>query len=246
MFKTMTTASLAALALAAAMPHDAFAGPDYQAYKRCLANCIRTTPRWSWARAACGADCVADYLDSKISFDARVLPDSSAYVSVHGIDALDWRTPDPRLVVLRINRTPLNLPIEMITLHLMNDNAPPEIGGMIVGQVPGGGQRNGTFALNLPPFPTEGVSTLVAEIRYADVDDVDDVISIAVIGMGTDLPCPADFNGDGFLDFFDLDAFVSCFDGGDCPDGRTADYNADGFVDFFDLDAYVTDFEAGC
>ncbi|QOJ00490.1 MAG: hypothetical protein HRU70_08310 [Phycisphaeraceae bacterium] len=58
--------------------------------------------------------------------------------------------------------------------------------------------------------------------------------------------CPADFNDDGFLDFFDLDAFIECFDGFACPPGKTADFNADGFVDFFDLDAYVNAFDAGC
>ncbi|QOJ00261.1 MAG: hypothetical protein HRU70_07070 [Phycisphaeraceae bacterium] len=58
--------------------------------------------------------------------------------------------------------------------------------------------------------------------------------------------CPPDFNGDGFLDFFDLDAFIECFEGVACPPGRSADYNADGFIDFFDLDAFITDFETGC
>ncbi|QOJ00133.1 MAG: SMP-30/gluconolactonase/LRE family protein [Phycisphaeraceae bacterium] len=61
-----------------------------------------------------------------------------------------------------------------------------------------------------------------------------------------DRPCPADFNADGFVDFFDLDAFVQCFDGQGCPPGKIADFNADGFIDFFDLDAYVAAFEAGC
>lgn len=58
--------------------------------------------------------------------------------------------------------------------------------------------------------------------------------------------CPADFNRDGFLDFFDYDAFVDCFEGGTCPTGSTADFNADGFSDFFDYDAFVEAFEAGC
>ncbi|QOJ00226.1 MAG: S8 family serine peptidase [Phycisphaeraceae bacterium] len=58
--------------------------------------------------------------------------------------------------------------------------------------------------------------------------------------------CGADFNGDGFIDFFDLDAYVGCFDGGSCPAGRSADYNADGFVDFFDLDEFIASFESGC
>ncbi|QOI98975.1 MAG: hypothetical protein HRU70_00095 [Phycisphaeraceae bacterium] len=58
--------------------------------------------------------------------------------------------------------------------------------------------------------------------------------------------CPADFNGDEFVDFFDLDAFIECFEGGACPDGKTADFNGDEFIDFFDLDAFVEAFETGC
>lgn len=59
-------------------------------------------------------------------------------------------------------------------------------------------------------------------------------------------PCAADFNGDGFLDFFDYSDYVSCFETGTCPDGRKADFNGDAFVDFFDYSDYVGAFEAGC
>jgi hypothetical protein len=58
--------------------------------------------------------------------------------------------------------------------------------------------------------------------------------------------CPADFNGDGFVDFFDFDDFVSCFEGTACPGSTTADFNSDGFVDFFDFDDFVVAFETGC
>ncbi|QOJ00348.1 MAG: right-handed parallel beta-helix repeat-containing protein [Phycisphaeraceae bacterium] len=58
--------------------------------------------------------------------------------------------------------------------------------------------------------------------------------------------CAADFNNDGFVDFFDLDAYIECFEGGACPSGRDADFNSDGFIDFFDLDAFVEAFETGC
>lgn len=58
--------------------------------------------------------------------------------------------------------------------------------------------------------------------------------------------CPADFNGDGFVDFFDYDDFVTCFEGGPCPPGRNPDMNFDGFVDFFDFDDFVQAFEQGC
>ena len=58
--------------------------------------------------------------------------------------------------------------------------------------------------------------------------------------------CSADFNGDGFIDFFDYDAFVACFEGVECTPGTTADFNGDGFVDFFDYDDFVAAFEEGC
>ena len=60
------------------------------------------------------------------------------------------------------------------------------------------------------------------------------------------VPCPPDFNGDGFLDFFDYDSYVGCFETGVCPPGKTADFNGDQFVDFFDYDDYVGAFETGC
>jgi hypothetical protein len=58
--------------------------------------------------------------------------------------------------------------------------------------------------------------------------------------------CAADFNGDGFLDFFDYADYVACFEANACAPGTSADFNADGFVDFFDYADYVAAFEAGC
>ena len=56
----------------------------------------------------------------------------------------------------------------------------------------------------------------------------------------------ADFNNDGFVDFFDFNDFVNCFEGGSCPPGASADFNHDGFADFFDFNDFVSAFEAGC
>ena len=53
---------------------------------------------------------------------------------------------------------------------------------------------------------------------------------------------PADINADGFLDFFDYDAYVEAFETGN----MVADYNEDQFLDFFDYDDYIEAFEAGC
>lgn len=71
---------------------------------------------------------------------------------------------------------------------------------------------------------------------------IDDLVVTGTLVAG----CTADFNADGFLDFFDYDDFVDCFETGNCPDGQTADFNGDAFVDFFDYDDFVNAFETGC
>lgn len=63
-----------------------------------------------------------------------------------------------------------------------------------------------------------------------------------------DVFCRADFNNDGFIDFFDYTAYVDCFESGECPGSlpqRVADYNGDGFADFFDYADFVDSFERG-
>ena len=70
--------------------------------------------------------------------------------------------------------------------------------------------------------------------------------SMGGFGTYTAPGCVADFNFDGFIDFFDYDAFVACFEGLACPPGRDPDFNGDGFVDFVDYDEFVEVFELGC
>ncbi len=70
--------------------------------------------------------------------------------------------------------------------------------------------------------------------------------NIRAFSSAANAPCPADFNRDGFVDFFDLDDYISCFEGDPCPPKASADFNRDGFVDFFDLDDFIAAFEAGC
>ncbi len=55
-------------------------------------------------------------------------------------------------------------------------------------------------------------------------------------------PCPADFNGDGVLDFFDMSGFITAFTNMD-PSG---DFNGDGNFDHFDTSGFVSAFNAGC
>jgi len=108
-----------------------------------------------------------------------------------------------------------------------------------------GGQTN-LEGLCLGPGIAGGGFALIGVVDDGDPISVNRVVSMVVTGP-VSAPCGADFNGDGFLDFFDYDLFVGCYDGTGCPPGRTdADFNGDGFVDFFDYDAFVAAYETGC
>ena len=54
--------------------------------------------------------------------------------------------------------------------------------------------------------------------------------------------CPADYNGDGFVDPLDYNAFINDFEAGD----MAADFNGDGFLDPLDYNGFINAFEAGC
>jgi hypothetical protein len=73
-----------------------------------------------------------------------------------------------------------------------------------------------------------------------------EILEGSMVELRFEPSCRVDFNGDGFVDFFDYGSYVACFEGEACPDGRDADFNADGFTDFFDYAEFVEAFEAGC
>lgn len=55
-------------------------------------------------------------------------------------------------------------------------------------------------------------------------------------------PCPADLNGDGAYNFFDISAFLQAFGAQEAA----ADFNGDGFFNFFDISAFLQAFGEGC
>jgi hypothetical protein len=54
--------------------------------------------------------------------------------------------------------------------------------------------------------------------------------------------CPADFTGDGILDFADYLEFLNLFE----ADDPRADLNGDGLVDFADYLEFLDEFDTGC
>ena len=103
-----------------------------------------------------------------------------------------------------------------------------------------GGDFSGTATATLAISPA-GVADSGTDYNCVVTNAIGSVTS----DNGTVAVCGADFNCDGFVDFFDFSAFVSCFEGS-CTSGQTSDYNGDGFTDFFDFSDFVAAFEAGC
>ena len=57
-----------------------------------------------------------------------------------------------------------------------------------------------------------------------------------------DIGCRADFDGSGFVDINDQQAFIAAFEAGEI----SADFDGSGFVDLDDHAAFIAAFEAGC
>lgn len=55
-------------------------------------------------------------------------------------------------------------------------------------------------------------------------------------------PCGPDLNGDGVLDFFDVQTFLAAFS----AHNPLADFTGDGVFNFFDVQAFLNQFSAGC
>jgi hypothetical protein len=72
-------------------------------------------------------------------------------------------------------------------------------------------------------------------------DGIVDAADLAII-TGT-VSCPADFNGDTVVNFFDVLAYTAAFNAGDASADLAAPV---GTLNFFDFLAFVSQFNAGC
>ncbi len=138
---------------------------------------------------------------------------------------------------------------DVLTVDISNDDGATWTRVETVGPLSGdrsGGWVQKTITVSQFVTPTSQVRLRFIASDYGVAHVVEAAIDDVAVRRFDCNPCPADFNGDGFLDFFDVDDFVTCFEGGACPTGQSADFNGDGFVDFFDFDAFAGAFEAGC
>ncbi|MFG0315061.1 MAG: GC-type dockerin domain-anchored protein [Phycisphaerales bacterium] len=88
-----------------------------------------------------------------------------------------------------------------------------------------------------------GESTLdpeVGELSFEENEMLNDMPVEYLDDLGGD--CPADLNGDGMLNFFDVSAFLTAYNAMD----PVADFNGDGMYNFFDVSAFLTVYNAGC
>lgn len=69
--------------------------------------------------------------------------------------------------------------------------------------------------------------------------NIDDIEFIGIVPIDD---CVADFNDDGDLNFFDVQAFLAAFSAQD----PAADLTNDGIFNFFDVQMFLQIFSAGC
>jgi hypothetical protein len=174
-------------------------------------------------------------------------------------DAFMWRS-DPALALLwhRRYNTGWVTRGEAVTPHLATNSGLVLAGAGNLFFSGFGGDEHLMIRTDLNGDPGCGTDTLgFAVPRFARVEPVE----LQVIDRFEGLPlpprftildtlqrdlcrpgCPADFNGDAVVDFFDYLDFVAAWSIGD-PAG---DFNGDSSVDFFDYLDFVAAFDAGC
>ncbi len=88
----------------------------------------------------------------------------------------------------------------------------------------------GTYFIGTIVSESLGLETNTTNNWVSDIDTI------------TVLECPADLNGDGVLNFFDVSAFLAAFNAMD----PIADFNNDGVFNFFDVSAFLNTYAIGC
>lgn len=140
--------------------------------------------------------------------------------------------PDTDVLTVEISN---NLGVSWSTLEVVGPNTAQS----------GGGWFEASF--RVADFVTPTAVTLVRFIAEDSgegsvVEAAVDAFTVSQFSCEDPANCPADLNGDGNLDFFDVSAFLTAYNAMD----PQADFNGDGIFNFFDVSAFLSAFNAGC
>jgi hypothetical protein len=121
-------------------------------------------------------------------------------------------------------------------------------GSDISGTMPGDEISNGGVIVNTSityDIDGDGIFNDPTSGNFNPDAPADESYSVALyIGYYQDgpAPCPADLNGDGTLNFFDVSTFLTAFN----SMNPIADFTGDGNFNFFDVSAFLQAYNAGC
>lgn len=162
-----------AAGLVASIAAAAEAGVAYQKLKTCLKKCIETTEPMTGERAACGLDCVLDYLDDKFSLGVSVGfdPASTGYASAAGLPWLDTSGQNIALLEVAVRPAPGDArAIAGVRFTAITDHAPD---GLVLGFDPARG--DGRYGLVYDAAALGPAGYIIAEVIYAGAADTDEV-----------------------------------------------------------------------
>ena len=163
---------------------------------------------------------------------AKNVPTFLFLVPANSPNGVDWNVDFDKLdngVMLDVNRDIFDASGELTVLEGHDD------WNNLYYPVRGGENFGQGNALN-------GASTLDPERGEISIQLLEALNSTPYIVLGDDLPCEADLNSDGELNFFDVSAFLVAYQGLD----PIADFNDDGEFNFFDVSAFLVAYQQGC
>lgn len=105
---------------------------------------------------------------------------------------------------------------------------------------PDGGMNN--FVMDLLPTEIDGLPALYAFGDFTQAGTVSVGGAAVLAGCDSTAPCPADLNGDGFINLPDLNLVLSNFG----QSSAVGDVNGDGVVNLSDLNAILSAFGTAC